>query len=219
LPQVSTGRPRVVARDGRIPESGPFDMLIRMPSGVVLVLAAMAFAPVMARATTLVHLDTRALAQQSQEIVIGRVSSTHAHWNETHTRIVTDVDVDVSQSLKGAATTRVTLTQLGGEVDGVRVSVAGCAAFRPGEEALLFVWRDARGHAQLTGLAQGKFEIERDARTGEAYVQRAAPGFGVREVQRLSAVPSGVRAPRLRLADLVSEIRGNLAPAAGSGGR
>ena len=180
------------------------------------ILLALACVPV-ATAATLAHLDTRSLVGQSHAIVIGRVAGTHAHWNETHTRIVTDVDVDVSETLKGAASTRVTLTQLGGEVDGVRVSVAGCAAFRPGEEALLFVWHDAKGHAQLTGLAQGKFEIERDAKSGEAYVQRSAPGLAVREVQRLSAVPAGARAPRLKLAELVSEIRGELASPGGSG--
>ena len=181
---------------------------------IAMVLLALAAPP--AGATTMVHLDTRALAQQSHQIVIGRVAATRAHWNESHTRIVTDVDVDVSQSLKGVPATRVTLTQLGGEGDGVRVSVAGCAAFKPGEEALLFVWHDARGRSQLTGLAQGKFEIERDTRTGEAYVQRAAPGFTVREVRRLSALPAGVRAPRLKLDDLVGEIRSDLAPNAGS---
>jgi hypothetical protein len=194
-------------------------MLQHARIGLVFLLAALAGLPTALCATTLAHLDTHALVGQSHAIVIGRVAGTRAHWNETHTRIVTDVDVDVSQSLKGAAASRVTLTQLGGEVDGVRVSVAGCAAFRPGEEALLFVWHDAHGHSQLTGLAQGKFEIERDARTGEAYVQRTAPGFAVREVQRLSAVPSGVRAPRLKLAELVSEIRGELAPGAGAGGK
>ena len=186
-------------------------------TGIALVLLALA-APC-AGATTMVHLDTHALAQQSHQIVIGRVAATRAHWNESHTRIVTDVDVDVSEALKGSPATRVTLTQLGGEVDGVRVSVAGCAAFKPGEEALFFVWHDAKGRSQLTGLAQGKFEIERDAKTGAAYVQRAAPGFAVREVQRLSAVPAGVRAPRLKLSDLVTEIRGDLAPGAGSAGK
>ena len=65
---------------------------------IAMVLLALAAPP--AGATTMVHLDTRALAQQSHQIVIGRVAATRAHWNESHTRIVTDVDVDVSQSLK-----------------------------------------------------------------------------------------------------------------------
>ena len=167
------------------------------------------------RATTLAHLDTRTLTRSSPQIVIGRVVVARAHWNEAHTRIVTDVDVAVSETLKGVPAERVTLTQLGGEVDGVKVSVAGCAAFRPGEEALLFVWRDARGHAQLTGLAQGKFEIERDPRTGVRMVQRRTPGFEVGDVRTLKSVRAGIAARRLTLDELVREVRAAMAEGGG----
>lgn len=172
-----------------------------------------------ARATTMTHLDTPALARASHQIVIGHVAATRAHWNDTHTRIVTDVDVDVSESLKGAPATRVTLTQLGGEVDGVKVTVDGCAAFRPGEDAVLFVWRDARGRAQLTGMAQGKFEIERDARTGARTVQRRTPGFAVRDLRGLHAAPAGRAAKALPLDDFVREIRTALADPASRGAK
>jgi len=171
----------------------------------LLLLGALSSAP--ALATTLTHLDTRALTRSSQEIVIGTVVETRSHWNSAHTRIVTEIDVDVRETIKGSPATRVTLTQMGGEVDGVRVSVPGCAAFHPGEEALLFVWRDPHGRAQLTGLAQGKFEIERDRATGTAYVQRWEPGFAVKDLVHLESPATGGAPRTLRLDALVREIR------------
>ncbi len=170
-------------------------------------------------ATTMVRFDTPGLARQSHQIVIGRVAATRAHWNEAHTRILTDVDVDVTETLKGGPAQHVTLTQIGGEVDGVRMNISGCASFRPGEEAVLFVWHDARGRAQLTGLAQGKFEIERDARTGARTVQRRAPGFAVSDLRALRQAPAGRTAPTLALDDFVREIRAAVADSASGGAR
>ena len=92
-----------------------------------------------------------------------------------------------------------------------RYSVPGCPVFEPGEEALLFVWRDPAGRAQVNGLAQGKFDIRRDAKSGERFVQRAIPGFGVRDLKTLRAVPAGQALPQLPLDDLVREITRTLA--------
>ena len=48
---------------------------------------------------------------------------------------------------------------------------------------MLFVWRDTKGHAQVNGMAQGKFDIERDTATGTLMVQRNVPGFAVTDVK------------------------------------
>lgn len=158
-----------------------------------------------ARATQVEHLDTRALTLGSSDIVIGQVESVAPRWNAARTRIVTDVTIQVSRSLKGGRQ-RIVLTQLGGEIDGVRTTVPGCPTFRAGEEALLFVWRDARGRAQVNGLAQGKFDIRVDPVTGQRVVQRATPGMAVRDARRLSLVRPGEPVGPLRLDDLVREI-------------
>jgi hypothetical protein len=171
-----------------------------------LILSLLLFAAP-ALATTVIHVDTRELVRSSDEIVVGQVDGTRSYWNENRTKILTDVTVRVSSSLKGRYADRLTLTQLGGEVDGVRYSVPGCPVFRPGEEALLFVWRDSRGRAQVNGLAQGKFEIRRDPVSGAAFVQRAATGFAVRDARTLRAVEAGQPAPLITLDQLVSEIR------------
>ena len=163
-----------------------------------------------ASATTMRHLETRDLTLGSSEIVIGTVVGTRSYWSEDRRRIFTDVDVQVSRSLKGEASGRLTLVQLGGEVDGVRYSIPGGPLFRSGEEALLFVWRDTRGRPQVNGLAQGKFDIERDPANGKATVQRTVAGFAVRDARRLESAAPGQPAPRLPLDDLVREIQRTL---------
>jgi hypothetical protein len=164
-------------------------------------------------ASTVLHQDLRGLTLGSSDIVVGRVEATRAHWNESRTRIVTEVTVSVGESLKGAGGERLTLVQPGGEADGFRYAIAGAPAFRPGEEALLFVWRDRQGRAQVNGLSQGKFEIATDAATGERTVQRLAAGAAVADVTTLSPLKQGQVAPRLRLADLTGAIRRILAEA------
>ncbi len=169
-------------------------------------LASLAGAPA-ARATQVLHQDLRALTLGSSDIVIGRVEATEAHWNGSHTRILTEVTVAVGQTLKGRPAERLTLTQLGGEADGFRYEVPGSPAFRPGEEAVLFVWRDRQGRAQVNGLAQGKFDIGTDPATGERTVQRMGEGAAAADVAGLSPLKQGQVAPRLRLADRVDGIQ------------
>jgi hypothetical protein len=162
-------------------------------------------------ATTLRQVDTRELTLESQDIVIGQVQDTRAHWNDAHTKIVTDVIVSVNQSLKGNAAGLITLTQLGGEVDGVRYDVPGCPTFHKGESSLFFVWRDGAGRAQVNAMAQGKFDIRTDAATGARTVQRSVPGFAARDVKTLRPLAAGQVAPPLSLDALVREVQRTLA--------
>ena len=177
-----------------------------LPLLLSLMLAGLAALP--AGATQMRHLDTRALVRGSNDILVGTVESVRSYWDTSRQHILTDVTVRVSESLKGAAGATLTLTQVGGEVDGLRYDIEGSPRFTAGEEALLFVWRDARGRAQVNGLAQGKFDIRRDPATGVAHVQRSLPGFGVRDVRTLTLVPAGEDAPgSLRLDDIKREIQ------------
>ena len=146
-----------------------------------------------AGASQVVHLDTRGLTHESSDIVIGKVGEQRAHWNAAHTMIVTDVTILVDQALKGGVAGTLTLTQVGGEVEGMRYDVEGSPRFTTGEDVLIFVWRDAQGRPQVDGLGQGKFEIRRDPATGERSVQRSLPGLGVGDARSLRAQPTGGR--------------------------
>lgn len=167
-------------------------------------------------ATTMRHLDTRALSLGSSDIVIGHIESVRPRWSADHRRIFSDVDVTISRTLKGGAAERITLTQLGGEIDGVKYAIPGGPLFRPGSDALLFVWRDSNGRPQVNALAQGKFDIEKDAATGKLMVQRNAPGFEVSNVKTLAGTrASTAPATRLSLDELIGEIQSALATGGG----
>ncbi len=179
-----------------------------MPSGhrFPAIAVGLALAAPAARATQMEHLDTRALVLGSDDILIGEVERVESRWDERRTKILTDVTLRVSRSLKDAAPERLTLTQLGDEVDDVRVTVHAAPVFTLGEEALVFVWRDARGRAQVNGLAQGKFDIGTDPNTGRRIVSRTVPGFAIRDARTLAPVRGRESASRIRLDDLVQEI-------------
>ncbi|MEO5617368.1 MAG: hypothetical protein ABIS67_06325 [Candidatus Eisenbacteria bacterium] len=175
-------------------------------SFLLAALVTAALPAAIAQATQVIPLDTRGLVRSSNDIVIGEVIATRSYWNPEGTRILTDVSVRVSETLRGAEGT-ITLTQLGGEVDGAIYDVPGSPAFRRGEQALLFLWRDTRGRAQVNGMAQGKFDITRDAASGARTVQRPLPGLGFRDPRSLSALRAGERAPAVPLADMVTEVK------------
>src|SRR5262245_6954247 len=181
-------------------------MKLSRMSGGLLWLALSTLAASGAEATTLVHQDVDALVGRSSEIVVGHVNAVRSHWDESHQHIVTDVTFDVSESLKGEKR-RLTITQLGGEVDGIRVTVPASPVFKPGEEALFFVWRDSQGRAQVNGLGQGKFDIRLDKATGEKLLSRPLPGLEIGDARTLRPLRPGESEARVTLDRMKSEIR------------
>jgi hypothetical protein len=160
-----------------------------------------------ARATQVVALDTPELVRGSSDIVIGSVETTTSHWNPSHTHIVTDVTVRVEESMKGSGATTITLTQLGGDADGLHLEVDGSPAFRRGQRSVLFLWRDSHGRAQVNGLSQGKFDIERDPTTGRETVRRDLGTLALRDLRGAQLMRAGEVTARIGLEDFKSEIR------------
>ena len=160
-----------------------------------------------AHATQVIPMDTRELVHSSSDIVVATVQQVRSYWNAAHTRIQTDVTVHVGEALKGAGASNVTITQMGGEVDGLRLSIAGTPAFKPGEDALLFLWKDAKGRRLVNGLAQGKFDIERDPVSGEAFVRRSLDGLTLLRGKTGAHVTAEAQPSRTRLSDFKREIQ------------
>ena len=123
-------------------------------------------------ATEIVPLSPVQLGERSAAVVRGNVADVRSFWNVQHTKIFTEVVIDVAESYKGAADGQVRLLQLGGTVDGVRVTVHGALQWTTGEEVLLFLEPYQGDAFHVSGFSQGKFQVERDARTGRAYVSR-----------------------------------------------
>lgn len=111
------------------------------------------------------------LARQADVIAVGKVTATRSGWDQAHNRIVTSVTVNVGEYLKGNEGNDLTITTLGGEVNGVGEWYSHTARFKTEEEVVVFANRDREGKLRISGGEEGKMKIERDSKTGAALVQ------------------------------------------------
>src|SRR5262249_49565083 len=115
-------------------------MKIRPLRVIILVCAVIALILPSAQATIMKYLEIEDLARLSSDVFQGQVLSIDTYWNRERTRIYTALQVHVNESFKG--TTRrdqlVTVVQLGGEKDGIKMDYAGRPEFRTGESVVLF---------------------------------------------------------------------------------
>jgi hypothetical protein len=116
-----------------------------------------------AGATTLLRTDVAELSSTSDTIVQGTVRRVESRWSGDGRRIVTDVEIQVTDALKGQAGGTVLVTQPGGTVGDIGQVVHGLARFTPGEEVVVFLTRRGKVSFQVSGMAQGKFQVRRGA--------------------------------------------------------
>src|SRR5215471_4179403 len=110
---------------------------------VTAVAVAFAMTPTRAIATVMQYLTIEDLTGLSSDIFRGQVVSTSVSWGADHKRIYTSVRVRVEETFKGSPRVDqvITVTQLGGEKDGIRMDYAGRPEFAVGEEVALFTVR------------------------------------------------------------------------------
>ena len=114
----------------------------------------------------------QSLAQQSDAIVVGKVSTVRSEWNADKTRIVTKVSVDVDEYVKGQSTGKtMVITHMGGEVDGVGELYTSAPHFSAGEDVLVFVKKDSKNNLNVAGGNEGKIKIIKNESTGERMIQ------------------------------------------------
>jgi hypothetical protein len=127
----------------------------------LLFIASISLAPIPAGATTLLRMDLPQLSQSADAVVRGTVQKVQSRWSGDRRRIVTDVEVEVAEVLKGGSLRKVIVTQPGGQVGDIGQRVAGLAAFTSGEEVVLFLQKKGPDRFHVSGMAQGKFRIQR----------------------------------------------------------
>jgi hypothetical protein len=123
-----------------------------------------------AEATTMLRVETADLARRSELVVRGTVQRIDSHWTGDRRRIVTDIVLQVSAVLKGSPAQTVVIEQQGGLVEGIGQRVEGVASFSAGEEVVVFLERRLGDRYLLTGMAQGKFKVERSSDGRAVYV-------------------------------------------------
>lgn len=134
---------------------------LALPSSTVRTLLLLLFAalPWTASATTLVKMDVPALARAADAVVRCKVVGTSSRWSRDGRRILTDVRLQVLETIAGEGGGDLVVVQPGGVVGDIGQKVDGLAAFEPGEEAVLFLERRGPVHG-VVGMAQGKWRVE-----------------------------------------------------------
>jgi hypothetical protein len=123
-----------------------------------------------AAATSMLSQDVRALTEASDAVVHGKVKKMESRWTADNKRIVTDVWVEVTEALKGRPAKTVIVQQPGGQVGGIAQRVSGLASFSEGEEVILFLEQRGVDRFVVSGMAQGKFRVDRSSEKGPVAV-------------------------------------------------
>ena len=172
--------------------------------GICLLVSAWASA---VHSVVMVPFTIETLAERAQLVVHGIVSSTTCQRDDAG-RIYTQVELQISEVWKG----RVSSAQLqvvhgGGVLGEQRSVVSGQVDYQPGEEVVGFFLLNDRGQAVTLGLAQGKFHIWQNDRTGEKLARN--PFYGQAE-ERRNKSPSGEdpATDRLSLLQLKQRVQG-----------
>jgi hypothetical protein len=168
----------------------------------LLALAAAICVASLAHATVLVPLDTRALTERADRVVLGNVESQVSRWTDDHQAIYTDVTIRVEKTYKGALKPgdTVVVRREGGVVDGIGMRVYGAAAFAAGEEVLVFV-ENRGGAAYTVGMTQGKLRVL----TGADGVKRVQPSLA--DVAFTKSIDTAKLSAVRPLADIEREIK------------
>jgi hypothetical protein len=150
----------------------------------ILFLTGLALIAVVANATTLSRMRFEELARRATAVARLRCLGVESRWENGE--IWTETRFEVVEQSKGLLPGLVTVRLLGGTVGPLHSRIEGVPAFRPGEEAYVFLWHREGEPYRILGWSQGTFRILKDTRTGVEMVTQdsaAAPIFDPRTHQ------------------------------------
>src|SRR5262245_6874442 len=164
-------------------------------------LATLLLLPGGSRATSMVPQTLDELVTKSDAVVRVTTLATRTEWRNRV--IVTIASVRVTDALVGslAPGQEIEVATLGGVKDGLELRVPGAPRFAAGEDDVLFLGAGSLAAWQVTDLAQGKFEVIRDAAGREAVTSRDLEGV---------ELTAGAVTSRLSLDHLKQRVRSSL---------
>ena len=146
------------------------------------------------------------MTRGAAKIIEGRVASVTCAWNADQSQIFTHVTIDVQAYYKGgeapvakatglaAATTKLELKQLGGQVDDVGLLIIEAPDFAVNQDVFLFLSARTDDGFPVFGMNEGFFEVVKDPAGGDATLRGESASASRREtiaaIQRvISSVP------------------------------
>src|SRR5579863_6755104 len=118
------------------------------------------FLPLLCFGTSVVRVSLEETVAQAEWIVEGDVVGNSCSWDSGHRFIWTHTEIAVRLAWKGSPGRTVTVSEPGGVVNGISLSLAGMVRFKPGEHVVLFLYRTPIGLIRTVGLAQGKLQVD-----------------------------------------------------------
>jgi hypothetical protein len=177
---------------------------------LIALVAGLVVAPALASVVQALSLED--LTRKADLIVVGVGGETQARRSADGRLIVTDVNVDVQDVLKGSIKKgdAVVVTVLGGTLDGLGLRVPGEASIPQGRPALLFLYRNgsAGNDLRVVGMAQGMMPMQPNDQgtmmiipggAGSALVDRGGDG-------KLQQAPAALMQPE-PAASLLERVR------------
>ncbi len=99
------------------------------------------------------------ITERSERIVHGRCLRTWMAWDAERQFIWTHAEIQVADTLKGARSATVIVSEIGGIVGDIGLMVEGMPRYQPGEEVVVFLFRVPNGMWRSRGVGQGKYEV------------------------------------------------------------
>ncbi len=118
------------------------------------------------------------MAHTAPVIVRGQVGQREARWDDARRSIFTYSEIQVTEVIKGRASSTLLVRQPGGVVGEIGARVEGVAAFREGEQVVLFLEAapDEPSVFGVWSLAAGKVSLEKN-KLGEVRAIRRLDGL------------------------------------------
>ena len=157
----------------------------------ILFLVGLALLAVAANSTTLSRLRFEELVNQATAVARLRCLGAESRWEKGE--IWTETRFEIVELNKGLLPSVMSVRTLGGSIGPLHSRIEGVPAFRPGEEAYVFLWEHEGEPFRILGWSQGTFRIQRDARTGVETVTQDSATAPVFDPQTRQFRHGGIR--------------------------
>jgi hypothetical protein len=154
-------------------------------------LCALAGVILPSHSTTLERMSLNQLACAADAVVRVRCVSSAARWENGS--IWTFDDFELTERFQGNPPSRIRVRLPGGRVNGISEHIEQVPAFRPGEEAVLFLEAAADGSYGVTAWAAGTFRIRKTSVPGREFVTQDSSALAVFDPATRQFHSEGVR--------------------------
>jgi hypothetical protein len=108
------------------------------------------------------NVDFQKFTSESDAIITGKVINKKSAWSDDKSRILTHVQIEVAEYLKGKEGNNIMVTHLGGEIGDVGEIYSHTPNFDDNEEVLIFIKKDSNDSFHVYGGEDGKLTITTD---------------------------------------------------------